>query len=396
MEEKAFETLAIRSQAEQSHHKEHSVPLYLTSSFTFDSALHGSEIFSGKLNGNLYSRFSNPNTSEFIQKLALLEKYEDGVSTASGMAAVYTSMVSFLQSGDHIVASRNSFGNTLYIIQHLFTKMGIEYTLVEIDDNKAWEEAIQSNTKLAYLETPSNPTLKIADLTFISKLCKAHNIISIVDNCFATPYLQNPSDFKIDLCVHSATKYIDGQGRVLGGAILGNKELIKTCYDFIRRTGACLSPFNAWILSKSMETLAIRMDRHCQNAMTIAKYLVDSDQVTNVIYPFLPSMSQYNLAQKQMKNGGGIVSFEIKGGQEAAFKFIDNLKLSSLTANLGDSRTIITHPASTTHSKLTPDEQEAAGINANFIRLSVGLENSDDLIKDFDQAFAKSKSNNII
>jgi O-succinylhomoserine sulfhydrylase len=326
MEEKSFETLAIRHQLNQSNHKEHSAPIYLTSSFTFDNATHGSNIFNGTESGNLYSRFSNPNTSEFIEKLCLLEHYESGVATATGMAAVYTSLVSLLQSGDHIVASKNSFGNTLYIIQNILPKMGVSYTLVEIDDNKGWEEAIQSNTKILYLETPSNPTLKIADLNYISALCKSHNIISIVDNCFATPYLQNPADYNIDICIHSATKYIDGQGRVLGGAILAREELAKICYDFIRRTGASLSPFNAWILSKSLETLAVRMERHCENAM------------------------------------------------------------------LGDTRSIVTHPSSTTHSKLSIEEQKSMGINQNFIRLSIGLENANELIEDLDQALLKSKN----
>jgi O-succinylhomoserine sulfhydrylase len=392
MDKKSFETLAIRSQAEKSLHREHSVPLYLTSSFTFDSALQGSEIFKGIQAGNLYSRFSNPNTSEFIQKLCLLEDYETGVSTSSGMAAVYTSMVSFLEAGDHIVASKNSFGNTLYIIQNILTKMGVSHTLVEVDDNSAWEQSVQPNTKMFYLETPSNPTLKIADLSFISDLCNTNKIISIVDNCFASPYLQNPSKFGIDLCVHSATKYIDGQGRVLGGAILGSQDLISKCYEFLRRTGAALSPFNAWILSKSLETLAVRMERHCENALMIATFLNESKAVENTIYPFLPSMPQYALAKKQMKLGGGIVAFNLKGDANAAFKFLDSLKIHSLTANLGDSRSIATHPSSTTHSKLTQEEQQAAGISTNFIRLSVGLENINDIIYDLDQAILKTKS----
>lgn len=391
MDERSFETLAIRSQLKQSNHKEHSAPIYLTSSFTFDNADHGSRMFTGADTGFLYSRFSNPNTSEFIEKLCLLEDYEDGVATASGMAAVYTSLVSLLQSGDHVVASKNSFGNTLYIIQHILTKMGVSYTLVEVDDNAGWEQAIQANTKLLYLETPSNPTLKIADLAFIAALCKAHNVISIVDNCFATPYLQNPSAFGIDICIHSATKYIDGQGRVLGGAILARKELIKICYDFIRRTGASLSPFNAWILSKSLETLAVRMERHCENALAIAKFLSESKAVENVIYPLLPTMPQYQLAKNQMKLGGGLVAFDIKGGKDAAFKFLDSLELYSLTANLGDTRSIATHPSSTTHSKLSIEEQKAAGIHSGFIRLSVGLENASELIADLDQALLKSK-----
>ena len=391
MVKKSFETTAIRTQIEQSYHREHSVPLYLTSSFTFEDAEHGSALFQGSAEGNLYSRFSNPNTSEFIQKLCLLENYEAGVSTASGMAAVYTSLVALLQSGDHLIASKNSFGNTLYIIQHILPKMGVEYTLVELDDEQSWIRAIKPNTKLLYLETPSNPTLKIADLSFISRLCRDNKIISIVDNCFATPYLQKPSEFGIDISIHSATKYIDGQGRVLGGAIIGNKEHIKHCYEFIRRTGACLSPFNAWILSKSLETLAVRMDRHCSNAMSIATWLTNHPLVENVIYPFLPHSKDYELAKKQMKLGGGLVGFEIKGNGNKAIKFLNSLKIHSLTANLGDSRSIATHPASTTHSKLDETQRLNSGITSNFIRLSVGLEHVDELITDIDQSLSTTK-----
>lgn len=391
MEKSTFETLSIRTQSLQTPHREHSVPLYLSSSFTFENAEQGSAIFNGSEKGNLYSRFSNPNTDEFIRKLCILENYEDGVSTASGMAAVYTSFVSFLKTGDHVIASKNSFGNTLYIIQHILPKMGVEYSLVDLENDALWMQSIKRNTKLLYLETPSNPTLKIADLSLIAKTCKENNIISIVDNCFATPYLQNPSKFGIDICVHSATKYIDGQGRVLGGAVLGSKELIKQCSEFLRRTGACLSPFNAWILSKSIETLAIRMDRHCSNALTIATWLNDHPLIEKVYYPFLPEMKNYELAKKQMKQGGGLVAFEFKNNNSQAFKFLNHLKLHSLTANLGDTRSIATHPASTTHSKLDKAQQKSLGISDHFIRLSVGLEHVVDLIQDIDQSLTKTK-----
>lgn len=386
-----FETTAIRTQSTRSHNREHSTPIYLTSSFVFENAQQGAAIFNGQENGNLYSRFSNPNTSEFIKKLCLLEKCEDGVSTASGMAAVYTSFVSLLKQGDHILASKDIFGNASYIIKHILPKMGIEYTLVSADNLIEWEKGFKKNTKLVYLETPSNPTLKIADLEQISKLCKKHNVISIVDNCFGTPYLQQPSSFGIDLVIHSATKYIDGQGRVLGGAILGPKNIIAQCYEFIRRTGACLSPFNAWILSKSLETLGVRMDRHCSNAFTIAKWLSKNKEINNVSYPFLDSHPQSHLAKKQMRYGGGLVAFELKNGHQQAQKFLNALSIHSLTANLGDCRSIATHPASTTHSKLSNEEQNAAGITPSYIRLSVGLENVDDLIKDLEQALNKSK-----
>lgn len=386
MQDQRFETIAIRAQSEQTQHREHSVPLYLTSSFSFEDAEQGQAIFKNEIEANLYSRFSNPNTEEFINKLCLLENYDRGVTTASGMAAIYTAFVSLLQQGDHIIASKNIFGNALYIITNILPKMGVEYTLVEIDDTDAWEQGIKKNTKLAYLETPANPTLKIADLKFFSHLCKRNNIISIVDNCFASPYLQKPSEFDIDLSIHSATKYIDGQGRVLGGAILGNEFHISQCYDFIRRTGACLSPFNAWILSKSLETLALRMDRHCENALTIAKWLEDHPKINRVIYPFLDSHPQQKLAKSQMKLGGGLVGLEINGSKSDSMQFLNSLKLHSLTANLGDSRSIATHPASTTHSKLSEEQQIDAGIKPNYLRLSVGLENVQDLISDIDQS----------
>ena len=381
-----FETLAIRTQSEQSQYREHSTPLYLTSSFTFDSAEQGADIFLGKEKGNLYSRFSNPNTTEFIDKLCLLENCAAGIATASGMAAVYTSFVALIQQGDHIVASKDIFGNASYILSQLLPKMGVTCTFVDVDNHEAWQDAVQDNTKLIYLETPSNPTLKIADLDFINELSKAHDLVFIVDNCFASPYLQQPSNFGADLVIHSATKYIDGQGRVLGGAIVGKEALIQKCYDFIRRTGASLSPFNAWVLSKSLETLGVRMDRHCSNANALAQWLESDARVDQVSYPFLPSHAQHDLAKRQMKLGGGLVGFEIGGGLEAGKKFLNQLKIFSLTANLGDCRSIATHPASTTHSKLSTKEQLDMGITSGYLRLSVGLEHIEDLINDIDQA----------
>ena len=381
-----FETTAIRTQSEQSQNREHSTPLYLTSSFTFESAEQGAAIFSGEEKGNLYSRFSNPNTTEFIDKLCLLENCEAGIATASGMAAVYTSFVALVQQGDHILASKDIFGNASYILTQILPKMGVDCTLVEVDDEEAWSNGVQENTKIIYLETPSNPTLKIADLEFISRLAKANNISFLVDNCFASPYLQQPANFGADLVIHSATKYIDGQGRVLGGAIIGKQDLIQKCYDFIRRTGASLSPFNAWVLSKSLETLAVRMDRHCSNALKLAEWLEADTRVENVSYPFLPSHAQHALATKQMKLGGGLVGFEIAGGVKQGKQFLNQLNIFSLTANLGDCRSIATHPASTTHSKLNSEEQLDMGITPGYLRLSVGLEHVDDLITDLDQA----------
>jgi len=382
-----FETQCIRIQYERSKNREHSVPLYLTSSFVFNSAEQGAAIFKGEETANLYSRFSNPNTDEFIRKLCLLEKCAAGVSTASGMAAIYTTFAALLKQGDHLVASKAIFGNAHYIITNILPNMGISYTLVDIDDHSQWEEAINKpKTKLVYLESPSNPTLKIADLSFISTLCKSKDVIFAVDNCFASPYLQQPVKFGADVIIHSATKYIDGQGRVLGGAVLATEALALKCYDFIRRTGASLSPFNAWVLSKSLETLAVRMDRHCSNASEIAERLEKHPKVQQVYYPFLKGHPQQHLAKKQMKLGGGLVGFELEGGIAEAQGFLNDLKLHSLTANLGDTRSIATHPATTTHIKLSPEEQLEAGIRPNFLRLSVGLENVEDLWTDIEQA----------
>ncbi|TXC82029.1 trans-sulfuration enzyme family protein [Luteibaculum oceani] len=381
-----FETLAIREQLAQTQHKEHSAPIFLTSSFTFDSAEEGAGLFEGSLPGNLYSRFSNPNTDELVRKLCLLEQTEAGLTTASGMAAVYTSMAALLQQGDHILSASAIFGNSHHIISNILPKAGITHTYCVINDNSSWEKALQPNTKMLFLETPSNPTLKLADLEFLGKLCKKHGLLFVVDNCFATPYLQQPSKFGADLILHSATKYLDGQGRVLGGAIVGKADPVKTCYDFIRRTGASLSPFNAWVISKSIETLALRMDRHCDNALAIGEYLQSHPKIAKVIYPHLPNFEQYDLAKKQMKKGGGLVGCEIIGGQKAGAKFLNALNMHSLTANLGDSRSIATHPASTTHSKLSAEELKSEGINEGYIRFSVGLEHVDDIIADIDQA----------
>ena len=391
MENKHFETLAIRTQSAQTQQKEHSVPMYLTSSFTFDNAEEGEALFKGEIEGNQYSRFSNPGVEEFVEKLRLLENTEAGVATATGMAAVYTTLASLLKSGDHVVSSSAIFGSSKKVIDSVLPNFGIEFSFVDVDDTEAWQNAIQANTKLIFVETPSNPTLKIADLAFLKNLCIKHDIIFVVDNCFATPYLQQPVKFGADVIVHSATKYIDGQGRVLGGAILGKKEYIDLCYDFIRITGATLSPFNAWVLSKSLETLAIRMDRHCANAEKLCQYLEAHEEVDNVIYPHSPSHPQYELAKKQMSKGGGLVGCELKGGKERGARFLNALKLHSLTANLGDTRSIATHPASTTHAKLTEEEQQAVGITTGFIRFSVGLEHIDDLINDVEQALITSK-----
>jgi O-succinylhomoserine sulfhydrylase len=390
-ERKNFETDAIRQQSRTSF-REHSVPIYMTSSFVFDDAEQARALFADEVSGNIYTRFSNPNTTEFIEKMCLLEGTEDGVATASGMAAMYISMAGVLSAGDHVVASRSVFGSTHQIFNSIFPRFGITHTYADITESQeSWEAKILPNTKMIFVETPSNPALDIIDLEWLGKLAAKHNLILNVDNCFATPYLQNPAKWGAHLVTHSATKFIDGQGRVIGGVVLGSEKLIKDIRFFARHTGPCLSPFNAWVLSKSLETLAVRMDRHCENALTLAKFLEGHNEVEFVKYPFLPSHPQHDLAKKQMRCGGGVVTFEIKGGVDRGRKFLNALKMLSHSANLGDTRSVATHPASTTHSKLTDIERAAVGISPGLIRVSVGLENIDDIIADIKQAVQQSK-----
>lgn len=384
------ETDPIRGQHERTHFREHSVPIYMTSSFVFEDAEQARALFADEIQGNIYTRFSNPNTSEFINKLCLMEGTEDGIATASGMAAMYLSMASLLKSGDHILASRSVFGSTHQILNTLFPRFNISHTYVDLTDTASWESNIKPNTRMIFVETPSNPALDMIDLEWLGDLAKRKNVILNVDNCFATPYLQRPASWGAHLITHSATKFIDGQGRVIAGAVLGTKELIKEVRFFARHTGPSLSPFNAWILSKSLETLAVRMERHCANALALANHLEKQKEVVKVKYPFLPSHPQYTLAKKQMKHGGGVVTFELSGGIDRGRRFLNSLKMISHSANLGDTRTIATHPASTTHSKLTDQERAAVGINPGLIRVSVGLEEITDVIADINQAIAAS------
>lgn len=382
----------IREQATRSATREHSVPLYLTSSFIFESAEQGRAIFAEEEEGMVYSRYANPNTTEFIKRVSTLEGAESGLAFASGMAAVFASFAAFIESGDHIVSSRAIFGSTHQLLTQVFPKWGVTHTYVNTADIDAWENSIQANTKILFLESPSNPGLELYDLEKLGELKKKYpQIIFAIDNCFATPYLQKPLKYGFDLSIHSATKYMDGQGRVLGGVIVGNQELINKLMFFIRHTGPAMSPFNAWILSKSLETLGLRMDRHCSNALALAQALETHAEIENVIYPFLPSHPQYELAKKQMKAGGGIVTFEVKGGKDRAFRFIDELEMIRYTSNLGDSRSIATHPATTTHAKLTDNERESLGIKPGTIRLSVGLEDKEDIIEDILQALESTK-----
>ena len=391
MKEKKFETVAVRNQTERSHNREHSVPIYPTSSYVFESAEHARALFQDEVEGTIYSRYSNPNNDEFIEKLCLLEKLPNGMATASGMAAVFTSLGAFLNSGDHIVASRSIFGSTHQVLTKILPRWGITHTYVDGNNTEVWESAIQPNTKMLFFETPSNPALELIDIEAIAALGKSKGLIVNVDNCFATPYLQKPAIYGVDLITHSATKFIDGQGRVLGGAVLTSEELFPDLKYMCRHTGPAMSPFHGWVLSKSLETLAPRMDRHCSNALKLAEALEEVKGINYVKYPFLASHPQYELAKKQMTQGGGMVTIELDGGLERGKRFLDNLEMITLSANLGDTRTIATHPALTTHSKLTEEEREAVGITPGMVRISVGLEHIDDIIKDIVRAVERSR-----
>jgi O-succinylhomoserine sulfhydrylase len=379
----------IRARVEQTKNNEHASPLFLTSSFTFDNAEDMRAAFADETDANIYSRFSNPSVKEFVDRLCILENAEAGFATASGMSAVFGSFMALLKKGDHLLSCNAVFGSTHTVISKYLPKYGIDFSYVSTNATEAeWEAAITPQTKMIYLESPTNPGLDILDIAMISKVAKKHNIILNVDNCFATPIGQTPIDLGADLVVHSATKWIDGQGRVLGGAVVGRKELIHEIYLFCRSTGPSMSPFNAWVLSKSLETLEVRMDRHCSCALYIAEKLEGNDKINFVKYPFLTSHPQHAIAKAQMKNGGGIVCFELKGGIEAGRKFLNQIKMLSLTANLGDSRSIASHPASTTHAKLSEAERQATGITPGLIRISVGLEHRDDILADILQALS--------
>lgn len=381
-----FETSAIRTQTERSQFDEHSTPLYLTSSFIFQDAEDMRASFAEEKPKNLYSRFSNPNVTEFTDKIAKMEGAEAGYAFATGMAAIYSTFAALLNAGDHIVSCQSVFGSTHTLFTKYFPKWNIETSYFKAGDAENVEQYIKPNTKILYLETPTNPAIEILDLEFFGQIAKKHNLIFIVDNCFATPYLQQPIKYGADIVVHSATKLIDGQGRVLGGIAVGKEDLIREIYLFARNTGPALSPFNAWVLSKSLETLAIRVEKHCENALKVAEFLENHPNVDLVKYPFLKSHPSYEVAKKQMKLGGNIVAFEIKGGIEGGRAFLDKIQMCSLSANLGDTRTIVTHPASTTHSKLSDEERNEVGITAGLVRCSVGLENVEDIIADLKQA----------
>ncbi|TCI91415.1 trans-sulfuration enzyme family protein [Tenacibaculum sp. M341] len=380
------ETQAIRTQTERTQFFEHSTPMYVTSSFVFEDAEDMRASFAEEKERNLYSRFSNPNTTEFVEKIVQMEGAESGYAFATGMSAVFSTFAALLNSGDHIVSSRSVFGSTHSLFTKFLPKWNITTSYFKINEPEKIESLITEKTKILYAETPTNPAVDIIDLELLGQIAKKHNLLLVIDNCFATPYLQNPIKFGADLVIHSATKLIDGQGRVLGGVTVGKKELIREIYLFSRNTGPAMSPFNAWVLSKSLETLAVRVEKHCENALKVAQFLESHAKVNVVKYPFLPSHPQYEIAKKQMYLGGNIVAFEVKGGIESGRSFLNNIKMCSLSANLGDTRTIVTHPASTTHSKLTVEDRLEVGITDGLVRCSIGLENVEDIINDLKQA----------
>ena len=384
-----FETNAIRAQINRSEFLEHSAPIYLSSSFIFEDAEDMRASFTEEKQRNIYSRFSNPNTSEFVEKVCQMEGAEDGLAFSTGMAAIYNTFAALLSSGDHIVSCSSVFGSTHTLFTKYFPKWNINTTYFNVNDVANIESYIKPNTKMIYAESPTNPAVDILDLEFLGQIAKKHNLILVIDNCFATPYLQQPIKFGAHIVVHSATKLMDGQGRVLGGIAVGKADLLREIYLFARNTGPSLSPFNAWMLSKSLETLAVRVEKHCENALALATFLESHSQVKQVKYPFLKSHPQYEIAQKQMKLGGNIVAIEVKD-LETGRKFLDAIRMCTLAANLGDTRTIVTHPASTTHSKLSVEDRNEVGITDGLVRISVGLENIQDIISDINQALNAS------
>lgn len=389
MKKKKFETEAIRTQIERSKFLEHSSPMYLTSSFIFEDSEDMRASFAEEKDRNIYSRYSNPNSSEFIEKVCKMEGAEDGFAFSSGMSAVFSTFAALLDSGDHIISARSIFGSTHSLFTQVFPKWNISHSYFKIGDIENLEKLITPKTKILFAESPTNPGVDILDLEALGRFSKKHKLIMVVDNCFASPYLQQPIKYGADLVIHSGTKLMDGQGRVLAGITVGKAALIDQIYRYSRITGPALSPFNAWVLSKSLETLGVRVDRHCENALKVAHFLEGNKSVNWVKYPFLKSHPQYKLAKKQMKAGGCVVAFELKGGLGAGKKFFDSINMLSLSANLGDTRSIITHPASTTHSKLSAGERLECGITDGMVRISVGLEHTEDIINDIIQALDK-------
>jgi O-succinylhomoserine sulfhydrylase len=392
MGDRKRQTEAVRIQAEVTQHREHSVPIFATSSFVFDDTEEMRAAFAGDIERNIYSRFTNPNVAELSDKIAMLEGAEAGHSTATGMSAVFSTFGALLSSGDHIVACRSLFGSTHTILTKILPRWGITHSYIDAWDPDSWKGAVQDNTKLIYAETPTNPAVDLVDLERLGALAKESGATLVIDNCFATPILQRPIELGADLCIHSATKFIDGQGRVMGGVVAGSAELVKQVFDFCRATGPSLSPFNAWVLSKSVETLQLRMEKHCENALVVAKWLEKQEGIGDVRYPYLPSHPQHDVAKKQMSGGGAVVAFTLDGGLEQGKRFLDAVEMCSMTANLGDTRTIVSHPSSTTHAKLTEEERLAVRITPGLVRVSVGLEDPTDVIADLEQALKRSRA----
>lgn len=388
MDENQFETKAIRDGYRSTQEQEHSEAIFLTSSFVFDSAEQAEKRFSKDDPGNIYSRFTNPTVEAFEKKLASLEGSQACVATSSGMAAIFATLMSLLKSGDHIVASRSMFGTTIVLLDSIVSKFNIEISYVNLGNIKDWQGSIKKNTKMFLLETPSNPLGEVVDIEKLSKVARSSNILFAVDNAVLTPALQNPISLGADIVIHSATKYIDGQGRCLAGAVLGSEEVIDQVHSFVRTSGPSLSAFNAWVVLKGLETLRLRMNEHCNNALKLAVWLEHHSEVEKVHYLGLESHQSHELAKKQQSGFGGIVSFEVKGGKEKAFKVINSTEMVSITANLGDTKTTITHPASTTHSRLSDNEKQKVGINDSLIRVSVGLESVDDVIADINKGLS--------
>ncbi len=391
MAEQDPRTRAIRIQAERTPHKEHAVPVYLTSSFVFDDAEEMRAAFADEIERPIYSRFSNPNVEEFVERLCALEGAEAGYATASGMAAVFATFAGLCSSGDEILSCRSVFGATHTLLTKILPRFGIGHAYADLEDLDSWAAKVTKKTKLIYVETPTNPAADVVDLEWLGKFAKERGLILVVDNCFATPSITRPLEFGAHLSLHSATKYIDGQGRVLGGIVVGDEKLIGDIYTFCRSTGPALSPFSAWILSRSLETLDIRMQRHSENALAIARFLETRKDLSEVRYPLLPSHPRYEVAKKQMKWGGGVVAFKVEGGLKRGQGFLDAIRMCSLTANLGDSRSIVSHPASTTHAKMTEEERVAVGITPGLVRVSAGLEAVEDIIADLEQALDRSR-----
>jgi len=385
-----FDTRAVRAGQQRTREGEHSEAIFPTSSYVFASAAEAAARFSGDQPGNIYSRFTNPTVRTFEERLASLEGGERCVATSSGMAAILATCAGLLKAGDHIVSSRSIFGTTTVLFSTYLAKFGIETTFVALADVQAWRDAIRPETRLLFLETPSNPLTEIADIAALAALSKEKNCVLAVDNCFCTPVLQRPLELGADIVIHSATKYLDGQGRCIGGAVVGSEELVgKDIYGFLRTAGPTMSPFNAWVFLKGLETLPIRMKAHCASALVLAQWLEQQPQVARVYHPGLTSHPQHELAKRQQDDFGGIVSFQLKGGKEDAWKFIDATRVFSITANLGDTKSTITHPATTTHGRLTPEQRDAAGISDGLIRLAVGLESVADLQADLEHGFSK-------